>query len=35
MTLWLLTILICTAIWLAGTAVVAVGAVRLVRHEPH
>jgi hypothetical protein len=34
MTLWLLTILICTAVWLLGSAFVVLGATRLVRHEP-
>jgi hypothetical protein len=35
MPLWALTILICAAIWLVGSLLVTLGAVRLVRREPH
>ena len=35
MTLWMLTIVICTAAWVLGSAVVVLGATWLVRHEPH
>jgi hypothetical protein len=31
---WLLTIVICSAIWVLGTAAVVTGARWLVRHEP-
>jgi hypothetical protein len=33
MTFWLLTILICSALWVLGTAVLAMGATWLMRHE--
>jgi hypothetical protein len=35
MPLWVLTIVICTSLWVAATALVAVGAVYVLRHEPH
>lgn len=35
MPLWVLTIVICSLIWVIGTAVVVLGATWLVRHEPH
>ena len=35
MTLWMLTIAICTAVWVLGSAVVVLGATWLVRHQPH
>jgi hypothetical protein len=35
MPLWVLTIVICAAAWVIGTIVVALGASRLVHHEPH
>jgi hypothetical protein len=34
MTLWMLTIVICVAIWVAGTVAVVAGATWLVRHQP-
>ena len=34
MTLWMLTIAICTVIWVVGSVVVALGATWLVRHQP-
>jgi hypothetical protein len=34
MPLWLLTIVICTAVWVLGTVAVALAAMRLVRGEP-
>jgi len=34
MPLWILTIAICAAIWVIGTILVALGATRLVRHQP-
>jgi heme/copper-type cytochrome/quinol oxidase subunit 1 len=35
MPLWLVTVLICSIVWVIGTIVVVVGATWLVRHEPH
>jgi hypothetical protein len=35
MTLWMLTIVICAAIWVLGTVLIVLGATRLVRHQPH
>ena len=35
MPLWVLTIVICSLIWVIGTAIVVLGATWLVRHEPH
>jgi hypothetical protein len=34
MQLWVLTIVICSVIWVIGTVLVAVGATWLVRHQP-
>ena len=34
MPLWVITILICTAVWVAGSVAVVLGATWLVRHEP-
>ena len=35
MPLWLLTVLICSVVWVIGTILVVLGASWLVRHEPH
>jgi hypothetical protein len=35
MPLWLVTVVICTAVWVVGSVFVVVGALWLVRHEPH
>ena len=35
MPLWMLTIVICAAIWVIGSIAVVLGATWLVRHEPH
>jgi hypothetical protein len=35
MTLWMLTIAICPAVWVLGSAVVVHGATWIVRHQPH
>jgi hypothetical protein len=35
MPLWLLTVLICSIVWVLGTIAVVLGATWLVRHEPH
>jgi hypothetical protein len=33
--MWMLTVVICSTIWVLGTIVVVAGASWLVRHEPH
>jgi hypothetical protein len=33
--MWVLTVVICSTIWVVGTVLVVVGASWLVRHEPH
>jgi hypothetical protein len=35
MPLWVLTIVICSVLWVLGTVAVAAGAVWLNRHQPH
>jgi hypothetical protein len=35
MPLWVLTIVICAAVWVVGSLLVAFGARWLVHHEPH
>jgi hypothetical protein len=35
MELWVLTVVVCSAVWVIGTILVALGATWLVRHEPH
>lgn len=35
MPLWVLTIVICGAVWVVGSIAVVLGATWLVRHEPH
>ncbi len=35
MPLWLVTVVICATVFVVGSILVALGAIWLVRHEPH